>query len=121
VTHNLLTFDRRVSQPLGILPYFLVTLGENTVYIDVMVVHDPLDFNLLLGKDYVYSMRYFVSTLFRVICFPHNGNIVTNYHLSFIDPHLMVNHPPSLNGPYMSMIYSFHINDLLEAMIKEKF
>jgi hypothetical protein len=101
VTQNLLTFDRRVSQPLGILPQFLVTLGGKMVYVDVMVVHDPLDFNLLLGRDYVYVMRDFVSTLFRVICFPHNGNIVTIDQLSFIDPHLMVNHPPSLNGPYM--------------------
>jgi hypothetical protein len=42
-----------------------------------------------------------VSTLFRVICFPHNENIETIDQLSFIDPHLMVDHPPSLNGPYM--------------------
>jgi hypothetical protein len=71
------------------------------VYIDVMVVHDPLDFNFLLGKDYVYAMKYFVSTLFQVMCFPHNGNIVTIDQLSFIGPHMMVNHQYSLNGPYM--------------------
>lgn len=51
-------------------------------------------------------MRYFVSTLFRVICFPHNGNIVSIDQLLFIDPHLMVNHPPSLNGSYMPMMSS---------------
>jgi hypothetical protein len=101
VTQNLLTFDRRVSQPLGILPQFPVTLGGKMVYVDVMVVHDPLDFNLLLGRDYVYVMRYFVSTLFRVMCFPHNGNIVTIDQLSFIETHLMINHPPSQNDPYM--------------------
>jgi hypothetical protein len=49
VTQNLLTFDKRVSQPLGILPRFLVTLGGKIVCVDVMVVHDPLEFNLLLG------------------------------------------------------------------------
>jgi hypothetical protein len=76
------------------------------VYVNVMVVHDPLDFNLLLERDYVYIMRYFVSTLFRVICFPHNGNIVTINHLSVIYPHLMVNHPPSLNGPYMLAMFA---------------
>jgi hypothetical protein len=47
------------------------------VSVDVMVVHDPLDFTLLLVRDYVYIMRDFLSTLFQVICFPHNGNIVT--------------------------------------------
>jgi hypothetical protein len=77
----MLTFDRRVSQTLGILPQYLVTLGGKMIYVDVMVVHDPLDFNMLLGRDYVYIMRYFVSTLFRVICFPHNGKIVTIDHL----------------------------------------
>ena len=67
----------------------------------MMVVHDPLDFNLLLGQEYVYVMRYFVSTLFQVMCFPHNGNIVMIDQISFIDPHLMVNHPPSMNSSYM--------------------
>jgi hypothetical protein len=42
-----------------------------------------------------------VQHLFRLICFPHNRNIVNIYQLSFIDLHLMINHPPSLNGPYM--------------------
>jgi hypothetical protein len=49
MTHNLLTFDRRASQPLGILPQFPVTLGGKTIYVNVMVVNNPLDFNLLLG------------------------------------------------------------------------
>jgi hypothetical protein len=47
-----------------------------------------------------------VSTLFPVICFPHNGKIVTIDQLSSIDPHLMVNHLPSLNGTYMPAMSS---------------
>jgi hypothetical protein len=82
MTQNLLTFDRRVSQPLGILPQFLVTLGGKMVYVYVMVVHDPLDFNLLLKKYYVYIMRDFFSTLFQVMGFPHNRNIVMINQLS---------------------------------------
>jgi hypothetical protein len=77
VTHSLLAFNRGTSQPLGILPQFPVTLGGKTVFIDVMVVRDPLDFSLLLGRDYVYAMKAIVSTLFRVISFPHDGRIVT--------------------------------------------
>jgi hypothetical protein len=49
VKQNLLAFNRRTSQPLGTLPQFPVTLGGKTVFIDVMVVQDPLDFSLLLG------------------------------------------------------------------------
>jgi hypothetical protein len=86
VTQNLLAFNRRTSQPLGTLPQFPVTLGGKTVFIDVMVVQDPLDFALLLGRDYVYAMKAIVSTLFRVISFPHDGRVVTVDQLSFIDP-----------------------------------
>ena len=35
--------------PLGTLPQFPVTLGGKNIFIDVMVVQDPLDFSLLLG------------------------------------------------------------------------
>jgi hypothetical protein len=73
VRHNMLSFNRRTSQPLGTLPQFPITLGGKTVFIDVMVVQDHLDFSLLLGRDYVYAMKAIVSTLFRVISFPHDG------------------------------------------------
>jgi hypothetical protein len=88
ITQNLLAFNRRTSQPLGILPQFPITLGGKTIFIDVMVVQDPLDFSLLLGQDYVYAMKALVSTLFHVISFPHDGRIVTIDQLSFISPRL---------------------------------
>ena len=53
-----------------------ITLGEKTVYLNVMVVPGPLDYNLLLGCDYVYNLEAIVSTLFRVMCFPHEGRVV---------------------------------------------
>ena len=73
VTQNLIDFNRRTSQPLGTLPQFPITLGGKTVFIVITVVHNPLDFSLLLGRDYVYAMKAIVSTLFRVISFPHDG------------------------------------------------
>jgi hypothetical protein len=65
-----------------------------------MVVQDPLDFSLLLGRDYVYAMKAIVSTLFRVISFPHDGWVVTIDQLSFIDPAWIA----SLNGSYMQTV-----------------
>jgi hypothetical protein len=100
VTHSLLAFNRGTSQPLGILPQFPVTLGGKTVFIDVMVVRDPLDFSLLLGRDYVYAMKAIVSTLFRVISFPHDGIIVTIDQLSFMGPDWVT----SLSGSYMQTV-----------------
>jgi hypothetical protein len=100
VTQNLLAFNRRTSQPLGTLPQFPITLGGKTVFLDVMVVQDPLDFSLLLGRDYVYAMKAIVSTLFRVISFPHDGRVVTVDQLSFIDPAWIA----SLNGSCMQTV-----------------
>ena len=68
-TDQILAFNRRRTALLGILPHFPITLGGKTVCIDVMVVQGPLDFNLLLGRDYVYAMKAIVSTLFRVMHF----------------------------------------------------
>jgi hypothetical protein len=101
VTQNLLAFNRRTSQPLGTLPQFLITLGGKTVFIDVMVVQDLLDFSLLLGRDYVYAMKAIVSTLFHVMSFPHDGIMVTIDQLSFIGPNWIT----SLDGSYMSMVW----------------
>jgi hypothetical protein len=100
VTQNLLAFKKRTSQPLGTLPQFPITLGGKTVFIDVMVVQDPLDLALILGRDYVYAMKAIVSTLFRVISFPHNAHVVNVDQLLFIDPAWIT----SLNGSYMQMV-----------------
>ena len=70
---QILSFNQRPTAPLGTLPYFPITLVGKTVCIDVMVVQGPLDFNLLLGRDYVYAMKVVVSTLFRVMHFPIMG------------------------------------------------
>jgi hypothetical protein len=100
ITQNLLAFNRITSQPLGILPRFPITLRGKTVFIDVMVVQDPLDFSLLLGRDYVYAMKALVSTLFCVISLPHDGRIVTIDQLSFINPDWVT----YLSGSYMQTV-----------------
>ena len=76
-TDQILVFNRIPTPPLGTLPYLPIMLGGKTVYIDVMVVQGPLDFNMLLGHDYVYAMKSVVSRIFRVMHFPHDGKIVT--------------------------------------------
>jgi hypothetical protein len=104
VTQTLFSFNIRTSHPLGILPQFHVTLGGKVVFIDVMVVQDPLYFDLLFGRDYVYPMKAIVSTLFRVIYFPHDGRMVTIDQLSFVGPDLTINPMTSLNGSYMQSV-----------------
>jgi hypothetical protein len=111
VTQNLFTFNRRNNHPLGILPQFSITLGGKIIFIDVMVVPDPLDFDLLLGKDYVYAMKAIVSTLFHVIYFPHDGIMVTIDQLSFFGLDLTINPITSLTGSYMQSVSPLpHVN-----------
>jgi hypothetical protein len=88
-SHELLDFDRRPSEYLGVLPQFPISLGGKNVLVDVIVVQGPLDFNMLLGHDYLYAMNVVVSTLFWVMHFPHNGSIVT------IDQLASDNHHPN--------------------------
>ena len=83
---QLLDFDRRTSTALGIISQNLVTLGGKIVSIDFMVIEDPLEFNMLLGNDYVYAMQDVVSTFFHVMYFNHNEDIITIYQLYFLDP-----------------------------------
>jgi hypothetical protein len=76
-SHELLDFDRHPSEYLGVLPQFPISLGGNIAHVDVIVVQGSLDFNMILRHDYVYAMNVVVSTLFRVMHFPHNGSIIT--------------------------------------------
>ena len=71
---------------MGILSQTPVTLGGKTILVDFMVIEDPLDFNMLLGCDYVYAMQAVVSTFFRVMYFNHGEEIVTIDQLDFLDP-----------------------------------
>ena len=85
-----------------------ITLGGKNVCIDVMVVQVPLDFNMLLGGDYVYAMKSVVSTLFRVMHFPHFGKIVTIDQLSFVTPNHRItpSNQTSLNVSHVLMVPS---------------
>jgi hypothetical protein len=81
---NMLTsFDCHSFRPHGILHAFLVQLGGKMVEVEVKVFYAPLDYNLLLGHNWTYSMVIFVSSIFRTLFFPHEGKIMTINHLSF--------------------------------------
>jgi len=102
---NLTAFDGGTSQPLGILPKFPITLGGKTIYIEVSITQGASEFSLLLGRDYVYAMGALVSSIFRVVCFPHNGRIMTINQLSFVRPQAppaQSSFPPGFHPPVAS-------------------
>lgn len=46
-------------------------------------MHGPVYLNILLGHDYIRAMHAVVSSLFRVMKFPHEGHIITIDQLSY--------------------------------------
>ena len=76
-------FDGRGFRPFGILQDLPIEVEGKTVSLDVEVVDAPLDYNLLLGRSWSYAMTVVMSSVFRVIKFPHNGKIVTIDQLAY--------------------------------------
>jgi hypothetical protein len=62
----------------------------------------PLDYNLLLGHNWTYTMIAIVSSVFDTLCFPHDGKIVTINQLSFV-----YTSPNAYIGPFLvkSLLY----------------
>ena len=92
----LTTFDGRSFKQHRILPSLKFRLGGKTVAIEVKVVDVPLDYNLLLGRNCMYSMQAVASSLFRVVCFPFNGKIVTIDQMSFKNPSVIASSGASI-------------------------
>lgn len=51
--------------------------------VEVEVVDANLNYNLLLDQSWAHAMHVVASSLFHVICFPHQGRIVAIDQLSF--------------------------------------
>ena len=62
---NMLTaFDGRSFRPHGILPSLKVHLGGKIIATKVKVVDAPLDYNISLGRNWMYSMQVVATSLF---------------------------------------------------------
>ena len=76
--HNTLkAFNGTGFKPYGVLPSLSIMLEGKAVNVEVEVFDAPLDYNLLLGHSWIDSMYAFVSTLFHVLHFLHQGKVIT--------------------------------------------
>ena len=99
----------------GILPTFLVELGGKTVTIEVEVVNNPLDYNLLLGCSWFYLMNIVATIVYQLVCFPHQGKIVSINQLDYCTPNLRFD--SASNVPLVSK--SYKVSELVgEAYLK---
>ena len=51
--------------------------------VEVEVIDAPLDYNLLLGRNWNYAMSAIASVVFHVVVFPHEGKLITIDQLDF--------------------------------------
>jgi len=87
---TLKAFDGRTYTPYGILSNLQVKLGGKTVEIDVEVIDGNLDYNILLGRPWIYAMAAVVSTYFRKITFPYQGSVTIIDQQTFLPNSLQV-------------------------------
>jgi hypothetical protein len=83
---TLRAYDGRSASPEGIFQNVPIELGGKTVLIDIEVIEAPLEYNILLGRTYMYAMKAVASSIFRTIMFPHNGKIVTIDQVTHYEP-----------------------------------
>ena len=74
--------------------------------VEFEVVEVSLNYNLLLGRIWTYAMQAMVATVFQVLLFPHEGQIVSNDQLSFShpDPSSGVSTVPMIDNPQPNII-----------------
>lgn len=77
-------FDGQTYTPYRILSNLQVELGGKAVEIDVEVINGNLNYNILLGRPWIYVMAAVVSTYFRKIAFPFQGGITTINQQTFL-------------------------------------
>ena len=82
---TLWAYDGNPTKAQRILPHVPFTLAGKTVLIDIEVFNAQLDYNLLLKRSYMYAMRAVASTVFHLMMFPHEGNIVMVDQLTYHD------------------------------------
>jgi hypothetical protein len=72
----LTVFDGRSFMSHFLVSSFPFHLGGKTVSLEVEVVDAPLDNKLSLGRSWTYAMMIFISPVFQILFFSHEGGIV---------------------------------------------
>jgi hypothetical protein len=99
-SHNMLkAFNGSGFKPYGVLPSLPIMLEGKMVQVEVEVFDAPLDYNLLLGRSWIDSMRTVVSTLFHVVRFPHQGKVVIVDQLAFFHSDTRTGNVPFIANP----------------------
>jgi hypothetical protein len=64
-TITLRAYDGQPSSPEGLFQNVPIELGGKTILIDIEVIDAPLDYNILFGRSYMYTMKEVASSVFE--------------------------------------------------------
>lgn len=62
-------------------------LGGKMVLIDIKVINAPLNYNIIIGRSYMYAMKVVSSSVFCTMIFPHDGKIFTLDQIAYYESH----------------------------------
>ena len=82
---TLRAYDERPLAPIGLFQDVSVELVSKTVLIDIDILDAQLDYNILLGRSYMYVMMAVTSSVFRIMMSPHDGKIITIDQLTYYE------------------------------------
>jgi len=118
IHHHFSCLGRSSSQPLDMYCKCLVTLAGKTIHVDIKVIDAPLNYNILLGRSYIYAMLAIASAVFRKMCFPHEGKIVTIDQLTYYEPSSLTS-PKSIISSMSDKYYSTPLTSVSPKVYKD--
>jgi hypothetical protein len=79
-------FDGHLFTPHGILAAFPIEFGGKIATTEVEVMNASIDYSLLLRRSWFYPMQVVTSTINQLVCFPHQGKIISIDQLDYYTP-----------------------------------
>jgi len=61
------------------------------VLIDIEAIDSPWEYNILLGRSYMYAVKTITLSMFHTMISPHNGKVITVDQLTPYEFHPNVN------------------------------
>jgi len=87
----------------------------------VEVIDGTLDYNILLGCTWVYTMAAVISTYFHIFSFPHKGDIVAIEKLTFFNSNSHVIESAALVGKTLHSYQHVGVRLLKDSLLVGNF
>ena len=87
----LIAFDERSFSLYEVFIALPITVGVKNITVEVEVIDCPVEYDVLLGRNWTYAMKIVPSTMFHTISFPHLRKRVTIDQLDFCTTNLRTN------------------------------